>query len=153
MPASSAALITAELGRIVAVSSSNQTTSAARLNWLITQLTLTGCALKLNGRLSCLGAENKEGRRAVFATLFTWSNGEFGSKRNENKPEVVVIKEILFSFFPPPSQLQQSEASRVENIPSAAAAFKTKQKKKKEFKTLESSNNLQLARVKFGKQH
>lgn len=46
MPASSATLITAELGRIVAVSSSNQTTSAAMLNGLITQLTLSWCTLK-----------------------------------------------------------------------------------------------------------
>lgn len=52
MPASSAMLITAELGRIVAVSSSNQTTSASRLNWLITQPTPTLSALKQNGLLS-----------------------------------------------------------------------------------------------------
>lgn len=46
MPASSATLITAELGRIVAVSSSNQTTSAARLNWLIAQPMLARRTLK-----------------------------------------------------------------------------------------------------------
>lgn len=46
MPASSATLITDELDRIVAVSSSNQTTSAAKLNWLITQLTFALCTLK-----------------------------------------------------------------------------------------------------------
>ena len=51
MPASSATLITAELGRIVAVSSSNQTTSAARLNWLIIQPTLD---VKWKGCLSLL---------------------------------------------------------------------------------------------------
>lgn len=47
MPASSDTLITAALGRIAAVSSSNQTTSAAWLNWLIIQPGLTSMHIKI----------------------------------------------------------------------------------------------------------
>lgn len=67
MPASSATLITAELGRIVAVSSSNQTTSAARLNWLIAQPKLTRWTLKYTGLLSFLqGSERQKQNVVVF---------------------------------------------------------------------------------------
>lgn len=91
MPASSALLITAELGRIVAVSSSNQTTSAARLNWLITQPTLARCTLKQTGSLSFLQhfrtAETKYKECFLVGLFqdFKQGNSEFGSKQNQSR--------------------------------------------------------------------
>lgn len=83
-------LITAELGRVVAVSSSNQTTLAAWLNWLITQPTLTPRTLKQTGLLSflrCLKQQKQNIEKSCFldVSFLIWNKATLNLGQSKKK--------------------------------------------------------------------